>query len=205
MSEYSDIYLFLNASVNGLEIMASASDGEYRSSVYGNEAKVMEKLITEEQDCVACLTDGQRTLKDVSRIYVALGPGSNTGIRMTVTNARVLFALNPTLEVYGASTISLLQALSEKDDCLVLISDRKHDFFYGLFRGGKLVQEGHGDPGELAVELPVVCFRRDAEAIRRFPQARQVSLNESERVFAAFEKYSPDRVGELEPRYSTSV
>lgn len=70
--------------------------------------------------------------KDIDTIFVAVGPGSFTGIRVGVTFAKVLaWSLN--IKVIPFSSLELLASTSESDVIVPLIDARRDYVFAGIY------------------------------------------------------------------------
>lgn len=83
----------------------------------------------------AALDAANRTLQDIDRIAVAVGPGSFTGIRVGVAAARGL-ALALGVPAVGVSTLSALAADRQTGKPLLVAMDAKRDeVYWQLFSG----------------------------------------------------------------------
>ena len=72
------------------------------------------------------------TSKDISTIFVAIGPGSFTGIRVGVTFAKVLaWSLN--IKVIPFSSLELIASTSDSDVIVPLIDARRDYVFAGIY------------------------------------------------------------------------
>lgn len=72
------------------------------------------------------------TPKDINTIFVAIGPGSFTGIRVGVTFAKILaWSLN--IKVIPFSSLELLASTSESDIIVPLIDARRDYVFAGIY------------------------------------------------------------------------
>ena len=72
------------------------------------------------------------TPKDIDTIFVAVGPGSFTGIRVGVTFAKVLaWSLN--IKVVPFSSLELIASTSENDVIVPLIDARRDYVFAGIY------------------------------------------------------------------------
>lgn len=77
------------------------------------------------------LKDSNLTLKEVEEIYVGIGPGSYTGIRVAVTIAKMLWALS-NARLYSFSTLSLI-ASSKELESYPLIDARRGNAYISHF------------------------------------------------------------------------
>lgn len=72
------------------------------------------------------------TPKDIDTIFVAVGPGSFTGIRVGVTFAKILaWSLN--IKVIPFSSLELIASTSENDVVVPLIDARRDYVFAGIY------------------------------------------------------------------------
>lgn len=72
------------------------------------------------------------TPKDINTIFVAIGPGSFTGIRVGVTFAKVLaWSLN--IKVVPFSSLELIASTSDSDVIVPLIDARRDYVFTGIY------------------------------------------------------------------------
>ena len=149
-----------------------------------------------------------RKLKDLDGVYVTMGPGSNTGLRMAITFARMIFSLSlGRTQIYGASTFDVLRAGSGLKDCLCLISDRHGEFFYAEYRYGKRVSTGKfKDFMDRPFKGLIPVFdSADLLAEKAFPEGVSLNLADALTKAEAYECYSPDRIQELKPIYSEKI
>lgn len=77
------------------------------------------------------LKESNLTLKEVEDIYVGIGPGSYTGIRVAVTIAKMLWALS-NARLYSFSTLSLI-ASSKELESYPLIDARRGNAYISHF------------------------------------------------------------------------
>lgn len=151
-----------------------------------------------------------RKYADFDNVYVTLGPGSNTGLRMAITSARVFFALKPQTHVYGATTHDCLFKASGLNDCITLISDRHASFFYAQYKDGVLIGSGHSDhlsevPGIVSNTAVYSSIDKDAHsACLSLQNSKEVS--EWDALLAdCYTEYTPDNVQSLVPNYSEKI
>ena len=148
-----------------------------------------------------------KRIADIDEIYVTTGPGSNTGLRMAITFARVIFALKPAVRIFGGSTFDMLLAGADVEDGVTVISDRHQAFFYAVFKGGKKVADGRV---EQIADLPLnglkaICADTDEPSIAALPDCVKVDIRKALLCQCAFVEFTPDRVGELVPLYSEKI
>lgn len=147
---------------------------------------------------------------DIDEIYATTGPGSTTGIRMALTQARVFFALKPKADLYGASTYDVLFKGSKLSDCIVILSDRHNTLFFALYKDGEQVISGHADSLdqiEGSDTLPIVFASCDSQAQSLSLQDHGVSIELKDALLCkdAYKKYTPDEVADLVPLYTEKI
>lgn len=77
--------------------------------------------------------------KDIDEIIVTKGPGSYTGVRISLTIAKVLGTLNNKLKIY---TISSLHILKDKDNLSIcLLNARSSRSYVGIYQGNECILE----------------------------------------------------------------
>jgi tRNA threonylcarbamoyl adenosine modification protein YeaZ len=96
------------------------------------QAKVLLRLVDE------MLEETGRTPRDLDAVVVGTGPGTFTGVRITVATARAL-SLALSVPVLGVSTLGALAAAGAAidDTCRLLVpvvDARRGQLFYGLYR-----------------------------------------------------------------------
>lgn len=148
--------------------------------------------------------------KDIDEIYATTGPGSTTGIRMALTQARVFYALKQSADLFGASTYDVLYRGSHLDSCIVILSDRHNTFFHALYRDGIRISDGHVDSIEQIDgwnELPIVYASCDngAKAMNSEVNLLEVSLEDALQCRDAYRKYTPNDVQDLIPLYTEKI
>lgn len=75
--------------------------------------------------------------KEIKRIFVAIGPGSYTGVRIALTIAKTIaVALNA--EVYPISSLQILQAANKKSICLM--DARSGRSYFGVYENDKVIE-----------------------------------------------------------------
>ncbi len=203
MSENSVLRLYCDASERRFSAVATLGDQRVSGEI-ASPKRTMEDMFPL---IVSLLEKLERKLADVDEIYVTTGPGANTGLRMAITFARVLFALKSQLAVYGASTEDVLRAGAGLDDAVTLISDRHRALFYAVFKGGVKVAYGRAETPDQLPEptLPRVAAREDEGALAAVPEARAVSILQALPHAEAYRCYTPDEVDKLVPIYSEKV
>jgi len=81
------------------------------------------------------------TAGDLDELYISLGPGSFTGLRVAVATAQMLAMTNPKLKLVGVPTIEVL-ALQHKDACehiAVCLNIKRGTMFAGVYQDGRAV------------------------------------------------------------------
>ena len=75
--------------------------------------------------------------KEIKRIFVAIGPGSYTGVRIALTIAKTIaVALNS--EVYPVSSLQILQAENKKSICLM--DARSNRSYFAVYENDKVIE-----------------------------------------------------------------
>jgi len=147
--------------------------------------------------------------KDIDEMYVTLGPGSNTGLRIAITQARVFFAFKPNSNVFGASSFNVLFNGSKQKNGIVLLSDRHDSFFYGIYENNLLIDKGHSDSYEGIPNdknLPFIVSNKDEAALAiNAPNKIIVDFNSALIIKEAYKKYTPDDIQDLIPIYNNKI
>lgn len=75
--------------------------------------------------------------KDINKVYVAIGPGSYTGVRIALTISKtVAVALNA--DVYPVSSLQILQTPDKKSICLM--DARSGRSYFGVYENEKVIE-----------------------------------------------------------------
>lgn len=205
MSNSESLSLFVEASETALTIAVKAADTVV-SKVDPKKKDTLERMFPIIDSLLASLG---HVYKDVTDIYVTLGPGSNTGLRMALTQARVFWALKPSARLFAVSTYGLLAALGNRPSMTVVVSDRHNGFFFADYENNAKTAEGHVDGLDgLNPNGVVVYADQDSVAkalLANNPNALAVDLGKALSVSAAFKEYTPDHVAELVPDYSEKI
>ena len=77
------------------------------------------------------LKDNNLTLKDIEEVYTGIGPGSYTGVRISVVIAKMIWALNNT-KIYKFSTLALI-ASSKDSESYPYIDARRGNAYIAHF------------------------------------------------------------------------
>ena len=87
--------------------------------------------------------------KDIKRIFVAIGPGSYTGVRIALTIAKTIaVALNA--EVYPVSSLQILQKENEKSICLM--DARSGRSYFAVYENDKVIESDQIKTNDLVKE-----------------------------------------------------
>lgn len=70
-------------------------------------------------------------IKDITKLCISSGPGSYTGIRISMTLAKVLCSLNKNIELYTISTLKLYA--NGLDDVIVILDARANRAYVGEY------------------------------------------------------------------------
>ena len=73
---------------------------------------------------------------DLNSVYITLGPGSYTGVRIALTLAKVLCSIKE-IKLYTISTLKLYAG--KRDNCLVIMDARANRAYVGAYNCGKTV------------------------------------------------------------------
>lgn len=76
---------------------------------------------------------------DLRELYISLGPGSFTGLRIAIATAKMLALINPSLKLVGVSTIDVLgeQYKSEAEHVAVCMNIKRGTMYAGVYRDGR--------------------------------------------------------------------
>lgn len=148
--------------------------------------------------------------KDIDEIYVTTGPGSTTGIRMALTQARVFYALKRTASLYGAPTLDVLFASSGLASGIAILSDRHNTLFYAIYENGIKIKDGHADSLDSLEDgnnETVIFSDNDLGAVEIAKGRRvlPVPLAKALKAREAYKKYTPDDVQDLIPVYTEKI
>ena len=77
------------------------------------------------------LKDNKIALKDINEVYVGIGPGSYTGVRIAVVISKMIGAMN-NIPVYEFSTLSLI-ATASLNESFPLIDARRGNAYLSHF------------------------------------------------------------------------
>ncbi|ARU92155.1 glycoprotease [Spiroplasma clarkii] len=80
------------------------------------------------------LTKNHLTIKDIHKLYVTLGPGSYTGVRVGVSIVKTLKAIDDCFEVY---TISSLHYQAGLKNAISLLDAKGQKYYLGIYENGK--------------------------------------------------------------------
>lgn len=113
------------------------------------------------------LTDAGRNIADINAIFVTLGPGSFTGIRVSLAFCKGLSSAK-NIPLIGVPTLDVLaQPLSYIDGCFLcpIIDAKKSEVFLSLYYASKgkmkkLIDEQAIKPEKISevIQKPCICF-----------------------------------------------
>lgn len=198
--------LFIDGSGKVLTVAAINKDNKMASM---QDAKMKETL--EQLFPIIDKVSSELGLKyhDYDEIYVTLGPGSNTGLRMTITQARVFFALKPSVNIFAETTFEVLFRASGLAEGIVLISDRHGSLFFADYDNGIRTLSGHA---ESIKDIPnttnkafvfasedTACGEIEGLNAIKIPMVKALTLPSS------YKKYTPDNIQNLVPFYNDKL
>lgn len=138
----SNISLFINTATKGLQFailddIRQVNNPHLNASLInmGDSKKALENSFN---GINTLLKERNLTLKDVSKFYTLLGPGSNTGIRLGLTIIKTIYGINSEIQMYGINTLKVF--LTNKKD-IALLSDRASNLFIGYYNNNNFVTE----------------------------------------------------------------
>ena len=134
MSDFSKPVLAFESSLGGC--VASIVNGDVaHSRSIETEREQAAKLMPMVQEVLA---EAKVAFADIGLIVTTVGPGSFTGLRISLSAARTLgLALN--VPVQGVSTLEAMarSAVKENKPCLVVLESKRTDFYVQAFDGAK--------------------------------------------------------------------
>lgn len=199
--------LFMDASEKDF-VAAATLDGRAEYACAGSQRNTLEKMFPIIEELASRFG---KKYSDFDEIYVTLGPGSNTGLRMTITSARVFFALKPHARIFGAVTHDCIFKASGLKDAITVISDRHSSFFYACYKDGKKVESGHAEhltdiPGVASSTLVYASIDKSAhDECAALQNSKEVSIYAALTCRDAYSEYTPDNVSALVPEYSEKI
>lgn len=80
---------------------------------------------------------------DIGELYISLGPGSFTGLRIAIATAKMLALSNPALKLVGVPTIEVLaeQYKDAAEHVAVCMNIKRGTMYAGVYRAGRAVLE----------------------------------------------------------------
>ncbi len=206
MEELNKNRLFIDASMKSLTVVIS-SRGQTFEGFDDQPKETLEQMFPLIMSL--CEKAGIK-YRDLDEIYATTGPGSTTGIRMALTQARVFFALKHEADLYGAPTLEVLFRASKLKNGLAILSDRHNTLFYALYKDGQKISDGHADKledinGFSNETIIYASIDEGAKVIAQGHESISLSLAESLQVREAYKKYTPDDVQDLVPLYTEKI
>lgn len=134
MSDFSKPVLAFESSLGGC-VAAVINGDAVHSRAFETEREQAAKLMPMVQDVLA---EASVAFADIGLIVTTVGPGSFTGLRISLSAARTLgLALN--VPVQGVSTFEAMvrSAVPESKACLVVLESKRSDFYVQAFDGKK--------------------------------------------------------------------
>lgn len=85
----------------------------------------------------SCFDDLQFSIKDINNLFVTIGPGSFTGLRVGLTFAKIVaYSLN--IKLYPVSTLEYLASISKKERKIISIIDARRGNVYAGYYDNEL-------------------------------------------------------------------
>ena len=86
------------------------------------------------------------TPRDIEEIYISIGPGSFTGLRIAVTIAKSI-ALVTGVKIVAVPTVEVLarNAPSDAQNVIIVLDAKRDQIFTARFQNGKMVESAHLD------------------------------------------------------------
>ncbi|MEM9416571.1 MAG: tRNA (adenosine(37)-N6)-threonylcarbamoyltransferase complex dimerization subunit type 1 TsaB [Planctomycetota bacterium] len=91
----------------------------------------------------ALLRDHELGPNDLNELYVSLGPGSFTGLRMAIATAQMLAMANPNLKLVGVTTLDVLamQHQDAAEQVAVMLNIKRGTAYCATYRAGQCILE----------------------------------------------------------------
>lgn len=91
----------------------------------------------------ALLSQHNLKASDLRELYISLGPGSFTGLRIACSTAQMLALTNPKLKLVGVPTIDVLalQNASAASHIAVCLNIKRGTMYAGLYQAGQAILE----------------------------------------------------------------
>lgn len=197
--------LFIDSSLKVLTVVGTNSKGEKKIIKNFKPKETLESLFPAIDEICK---DLKIEYKDFDEIYITLGPGSNTGLRMAVTQARVFYALKPSTNIFASNIFNLLFNLSNLKDGVVILSDRHDSFYFGEFENNCLKESGHVDSfKELEGKNKTIIYSFDDEACSNLNISNSIAIKIEDALLNknAYTKYTPDKIQDLIPIYNNKI
>jgi len=138
--------------MNSAASLAFETSGRFGSIALGVDGEFIEtaelprkkRHNLELMPAVAALCDKHQLMPtDLSELYISLGPGSFTGLRIAIATAKMLSLTNPALRLVGVPTIDVLaeQYKDAAEHVAVCMNIKRGTMYAGVYRGGQPVIE----------------------------------------------------------------
>jgi tRNA threonylcarbamoyladenosine biosynthesis protein TsaB len=91
----------------------------------------------------ALLRDHDLTPSDLTELYVSVGPGSFTGLRMAIAAAKMLALTNPTLKLVAVPTLDVLAEQNRQADrpVAVCLNIKRGTMYCAVYQAGEQIIE----------------------------------------------------------------
>lgn len=74
------------------------------------------------------------TLSMIDQIVITVGPGSYTGVRIAMTIAKTIAVINPSVKLFGLSSLQAYSGMAE--NICTIIDARSNKYFIGYYHNG---------------------------------------------------------------------
>lgn len=130
MSDFSKPVLAFDSALAGCTVSV-LNGGEAHVRVLETQREQAAKLMPMIQDV---MEEAKVAFADLGLIVTTVGPGSFTGLRISLSTARALgLALNVPVQGMGTFEIMARSAVPEKAACLVVLETKRTDFYVQAF------------------------------------------------------------------------
>lgn len=201
MKDSKEISLFIDTATKAFSIGGKKGNTVAKFDL-GNPKKALERThLGISLVCEALSIE----LKDVDSFYCLLGPGSNTGIRLGLTIPKTIYALNPSIKMYGIKTMDLFTI----NNLYACLSDRNGNLFYANKKDDVVTYE-RIDKADISSKIladTIVVEDKDEMAISELEGKNLIKINVLNEMMShadAFVDFSKDEENYL-PEYILKI